>query len=370
MNAFRLFLNHDLFFSFENEHLICWNYRTQEQFEITSDYFERLRQIGTGTEYYRDDTIDRELLDGELIGREKSERPGKWNRIAHIFHVGTQNILRPGKKLSGKPKDEAYLDYCNLLMQDPPPVIEKRPCAPIPLPAPQAARLEGSSLLEILTSRKTSRDFEVKSIDLESVATVLYYTFGALHGATRDDIEKLGARGYAYRRSSSSAGGLQSVEPYLLNLSVEQLEPGTYHYHSVEHALYPVAPKEAISAENLGGLLSGQYYAGNLAFCVFLAIRFDKLWWKYPYSRAYRAGLLDTGHLSQTFQLVCTALSLNTWLTGYFYDPAVNERLGLDSEHESCVLTLGAGFGPGQPMPRSKQEVVRKRRAANSVSQS
>lgn len=351
--SFRIYLNRDLFFSFENDRLICWNYRTCEQFEIAGDYFERLRQIGTGKENHRDDAIDRELLEGGLICREQPASGWKWSRIAHIFHVGTQNSLKyQSKPLPDAEFDESYLDHCDSLTSTSPPVIVERGSFPVQLPPPGVTHLERVSLWESLLKRKTSRDFKRRTISLATVSTILYSVFGAVHGPTRRDITQLGLNSFGYRRTSASGGGLQSVEPYLANLSIENLEPSTFHYHSVEHRLYQVASKEEpFTEDNLIPILNHQYFAAGIAFVIFLVLRFDKLWWKYPQSRAYRVGLMDAGHLSQTFHLVCAALSLNSWLTAQFYDEEIEKRLGLDSEQESCVLVLGAGVGTGSALP-------------------
>jgi SagB-type dehydrogenase family enzyme len=362
--TFRVYLNRDLFFSFESDRLICWNYRTGEQFELAADYFERLRRIGTGTEDYRYDAIDRDLLEGGLICQQQPSSGWKWSRIAHIFHVGTQN--HSSARTLSVPEsqfDDNYVEYCDSLTSEMPPVIVKRDITWMQLPPPGITRLENVSLWESLLKRQTSRDFKQRAVSLDTVSTILYSVFGAVHSQTRDDITQLGLNSYGYRRTSASAGGLQSVEPYLLNFSIENLEEGTFHYHSIEHRLYPVTQKEAFTQQDLVALLHHQYFAGELAFAIFLVLRFDKLWWKYPQSRAYRVGLMDAGLLSQTFQLVCAALSLDSWMTGQFYDEEIEMRLGLDPEQESCVFVLGAGVGSGSPLPAKMIERLRSRAA-------
>jgi SagB-type dehydrogenase family enzyme len=364
-NTFRVYLNRDLFFSFENDRLICWNYRTCEQFELAPNYFERLRQIGSGMQNYRNDTIDRELLETGLICRQLPATGWKWSRIAHIFHVGTQNPPSYGAQSLPEAKfDEGYVDYCDSLASDMPQIIVKRGVSSIQLPPPGIAHLENVSLWESLLKRQTSRNFKRSKISLATVSTLFYSVFGAVHGQTRRDITELGFKSYGYRRTSASGGGLQSVEPYLANFSIENLEEGTFHYHSIEHRLYHVAPKNAFTRENLVPLLNHQYFAADVAFVVFLVLRFDKLWWKYPRSRAYRVGLMDAGHLSQTFQLVCAALSLNSWLTAAFCDEEIEKRLGLDSEQETCVLVLGAGIGNGNSVPARMVECLLSRAGA------
>ncbi len=105
-------------------------------------------------------------------------------------------------------------------------------------------------------------------------------------------------------------------EPYVVIMNVAGLDPGVYHYRSDRHELIRIG--EPIVNGDLGGLLCGQSFADNLAYGVFLTTRFDKMWWKYPHSRAYRVALLDIGCLIQTFQLVNTALDIQSWRQATF----------------------------------------------------
>ena len=88
-------------------------------------------------------------------------------------------------------------------------------------------------------------------------------------------------------------------------------------------------------------------FAGGVSFGVFITCRFDKLWWKYPRSRAYRVALLDAGALVQSFLLSSTDLGFHTWPTGQFYDEEINRLLGIDGVCESVLFFAGAGYGSG-----------------------
>ncbi|MNY40178.1 Nitroreductase family protein [compost metagenome] len=81
-----------------------------------------------------------------------------------------------------------------------------------------------------------------------------------------------------------------------------------------------------------------------------MSSRFDKLWWKYPHSRAYRSALMDVGHLSQTFNLVATAHNLNTWLTGYFIDDLLNKLIKIDGFKEHSLFVVAGGHGLQDPI--------------------
>ena len=95
-------------------------------------------------------------------------------------------------------------------------------------------------------------------------------------------------------------------------------------------------------------------FAEDLSAAIVLSCRFDKLMWKYRQSRSYRVALLDAGHLSQTAQLVATAVGIRTWLTAAFF----NQELGLelleldDGLNEFPILVIGLGTGPENPLDR------------------
>ncbi|WP_084009967.1 SagB/ThcOx family dehydrogenase [Pandoraea oxalativorans] len=160
-----------------------------------------------------------------------------------------------------------------------------------------------------------------RPVSLQDVADTLWTTFGAVHGSSRTDLSQLGMRSVGYRRTSPSGGSMQPSEPFLVALNVSGLSPGVYHYRSIRHELSYVG--DAPSDDTVCRLLCGQTVAKELAYGVFVTSRFDKLWWKYPHSRAYRVALMDVGCLAQTFQLVSTALGIQSWATGYFIDTDV-----------------------------------------------
>lgn len=187
----------------------------------------------------------------------------------------------------------------------------------------------------------------------------MHATFGAVHGPDRSDIDGYGIRSYGYRRTSPSGGGLQTAEPYLVNFTISGLPTGIYHYHSIDHELTRIEGE--FPAADLGPLLSGQNFANDLGFAIFMVARFEKMWWKYPHSRSYRVALMDVGHLSQTFHLACTAYALRSWLTAAFYDDEIARRLRIDPTRQSVMLMVGAGTGDGRPINQTILDILRSR---------
>ena len=190
-----------------------------------------------------------------------------------------------------------------------------------------------------------------------------------------------GCRGYAVihpdvvtlRKSSPSAGGLHPIEAYPLIRNVDGVDPGLYHYGVRDHVLALVAPFDQPAAEAaIGQLTAGQAWLGSAGAAIVLTARFSRSFWKYRRSpTAYATLLMDAGHLSQTFYLVCAELGLGAFLTNVVDSAAVVERLGLDGCAEGPLAVLGCGFpadvrsglDPEFPFPRDNDLSARHFRA-------
>jgi nitroreductase len=72
---------------------------------------------------------------------------------------------------------------------------------------------------------------------------------------------------------------------------------------------------------------------------------------------------VEAGHLSQTFQLVATALGLNTWLTGAFADQQVERLLNIEGSAEQPLFFVGCGQSDGQVMCREMRDLLREGQA-------
>lgn len=323
--------------------LILWDYRKHTQYEISAAHVQRLLDISRGSKA-SDLNVDRDIVASRVLeGDDRKFEAWGWDCLSQIFHIGTQIVLEEGGDLPSDDSYEGYVAYCASIASKIPEMNYSREGALIDLPTATKTFPATPFLAEALMERRTCRSFTEQQVTLETVASALYWTFGSVHGASRDDMRAVGLQPIGYRRTSPSGGSLQPSEAYLVALHVTGLRPGVYHYRANAHQLTLVT--EHIDGETLGRLLCAQMFARNLGFGVFVTSRFDKMWWKYPHSRAYRVALLDVGCLAQTFQLVTTGLGLRSWPTGYFLDREINRLLGVDEVNESALFFLGAGSG-------------------------
>lgn len=323
--------------------LFLWNYVSHEQFEIDFDHLRRLMQLSGGDAPGQGE-VDSDLRAAGCIQDVDPDTWG-WDCLSRIFHVGTQIGLRKDEALPDGDAYRGYIEYCASLTASIPELNIERAGDTIALPSAKLSSLGDTPLWTALHDRQTCRSFDAEPLPLEEVATALWATFGTVHGECRADLEALGMMPIGYRRTSPSGGSLHPSEAYLVAMRIKGLDPGIYHYRSHKHELSVV--NAGFDTTSLGKLLCAQTFANELSYGIFVTSRFDKMWWKYPHSRAYRVALLDIGCLVQTFQLVCTARGIQSWPTGYFIDHEVNRLLDLDSSRESAMFFLGAGKGSG-----------------------
>lgn len=336
-------MNPSFFMKIIDGKLVAWDYRQHNQFEISERHLQRIIAIASGNDY-ENTKIDNEIRDSRLLDSDDGTRWG-WDVLSRIFHIGTQIGLNAGDDLPRHAKFDGYIDFCSSIVDKVPDIHISYPGPVTPLPAYSGDGCRDTAIQDALMRRYSCRCFDGSPVKIQALADVLWLTFGAVHGGERSDLAKFNLMPIGYRRTSPSGGSMHPSEPYVVVMNVIGLDPGLYHYRSDRHELVRIG--EPIGNGDLGGLLCGQSFADKLSYGVFLTTRFNKMWWKYPHSRAYRVALLDIGCLIQTFQLVNTALDIQSWPTGYFLDHEINKLLNLDTDIESAMFFLGAGYGSG-----------------------
>jgi hypothetical protein len=86
---------------------------------------------------------------------------------------------------------------------------------------------------------------------------------------------------------------------------------------------------------------------------------FERVQWRYPYARAYRAIMAEAGHLCQTFCLVSTWLGLAPFCTMALADSRIERDLAIDGVSESVIYAAGVGIRPPgvtwAPLPETER---------------
>ncbi len=196
---------------------------------------------------------------------------------------------------------------------------------------PKPPEKSGVDVFEAIKARRSRREYTTKSLTLEQVSAILYYT--------------IGVTGRAWwggpKRAYPSAGGLQPVEAYLYADRVEGLERGLYHYHPGRHCLEVVKLGD-YSRELMRASLD-QEHVGEAPVVLVLTAVYSRTASKYGL-RSYRYIHWDSGFAGQNVYLVVEALGLATVTVGAFYDDEVCRVIEIDCLEELPMLIFPIGY--------------------------
>jgi putative peptide maturation dehydrogenase len=295
---------------------------------------------------YPSASLTRLLATGLLIGdgessayhRERDEAlraAGWWSAAAMVHRAGRWQGLDSAKAMEEAGMTTAS-DIRNKLGA-PPRECRERVSAAERVMLPRG-RPDGFESL--LARRASCRNFDAqRKLPGEMFARMLQRVFSAQAQV------RVGPDTVFLKKTSPSSGGLHPTEAYLIVQNVEGVAPGLYHYHPVDHALEPLPPPELPLAEFARLALAGQHWFANAPVLVALAPRFARSFWKYrQHAKAYRAVVLDSGHLSQTLYLSATEMGLGAFVTSAINEVDIEQAFGMDPLEESPLAICGFGW--------------------------
>lgn len=290
------------------------------------------------------DSVDSLIRNGLLIvettesdERDSRVRDTHWRSASAVMHyaskwsnVDTEVIEKEFAEIA----EGTLLDH----LGPAPPAVRERAQARDRLRLPAA---EPTSLDALLSRRVTCRNFDAsRELTLAQFSAVLFRAYGA---RAVDDFAP-GVK--LLKKGVPSAGGLHATEAYLLVQRVEGIQPGLYHYHPVDHALEPIRLLDAGEAATLArSFVAAQAYFVGAPVFVIPVSRFARNFWKYRnHAKAYRALILDAGHLSQTMYLAATELGLAAFITAAVNEIDIEAAFGLDPLEEGPLAVCGFGI--------------------------
>jgi SagB-type dehydrogenase family enzyme len=261
-----------------------------------------------------------------------------WNPEAGFFHTATKHVrFWPAHQARRWARQQA------LEAPMPTPVKGYRGVRTFKLPVPSG----GGELARVARERRTWRRFSPAPITVDELSTMLGLSLGVQKWV------RVGGRELPLK-TSPSGGARHPVEGYVVAKRVRGLPPGTYHYHAGRHALERLRP--APTATRIKSYMpASEHFAGASALVLFTAVLRRQLW-RYPYSRAYRAALIETGHVCQMFCLTATALGLAPFSIMGLADGVIEQDLRIDGITETVLYAAGVGRPPDgttwAPLPR------------------
>lgn len=189
----------------------------------------------------------------------------------------------------------------------------------------QINNIKNADIQKLLKQRSSKREFSKKSLSFSEVSNILYWSAGMKKDFTR---------------FYPSAGGRYPIEVYIINLNVESLERGIYHFN-VKKNLLELILKGNFKDEAVR-LAGNQEWVKDCGIVVLMSAVFGRTKIKYG-KRGYRYVLMEAGHLAQNLYLVSEALKLGCCAIGGFLDDEMNKLLDIDGKKESVVYLCGIG---------------------------
>jgi SagB-type dehydrogenase family enzyme len=191
---------------------------------------------------------------------------------------------------------------------------------------------------QVALERRTWRRFSSRKPSLSALSTLLGLTAGVQKWVS------VPVYGKVPLKTSPSGGARHPIELYVVAWGVDGLAPGLYHYaadtHVLERLRRGVRPRRVARYLPMSG-----FFARSAALIFFTAV-FERQLWRYPYARAYRAALIETGHLAQTFCLAATSMGLAPFCLMGLADSTIERDLGIDGITESVLYAAGVGCRP------------------------
>lgn len=275
--------------------------------------------------------IDR-LVDRSFL--ERSDRPpdprtramtifDSWNPEAGFFHTATKDVRYWSHQVSARHQPDT-----------PKPANQKRYRGVERIRLPKAA---DSEFARVATRRRTWRRFSKTPVTVEELSTILGVSVGVQQWA------RVGEREVPLK-TSPSGGARHPIECYVVVRQVAGLRPAIYHYAADRHMLERIAA--AVSLDQMRAYVPQSRYFANASAMVFFTAVFARQLWRYTYSRAYRATLIEAGHVCQTFLLTATSLGLASYCVMGLADTLIERDLGIDGITESVLYCAGVGRPP------------------------
>jgi len=287
-----------------------------------------------------DALIGKDLLVGEgsaAEARDQLLRDNHWRGASAVMHYASR---WRGVDTEANEQEFAEITQGSLLdrLGPAPPVVGERASAVQRVRLPPA---EATTLDALLDRRVTCRNYDAtRALTLAQFASVLFRAYGARA------VDDFAPGVQLLKKGVPSAGGLHATEAYLLVQRVEGIEPGLYHYHPIDHALEPIRVMDADATAALASrFVATQAYFVDAQVFVIPVSRFRRNFWKYRnHAKAYRALILDVGHLSQTMYLAATELGLAAFITAAVNEVDIEEAFGLDPLEEGPLAVCGFGI--------------------------
>jgi len=251
-----------------------------------------------------------------------------WNPEVGFFHSATKDVQFWSRQRIRRSQQTSVGGARR------PRMVKRYPHArTIAMPRPQL----NTPFAELLRARRTSRRYSAAPVTFAELSSILALSAGVQQWARTVD-------GEAPLKTSPSGGARHPIECYVVVRDVAGLKPAIYHYSADRHLLERISGE--VPVDRMRAYVPESGYFAKASAMVFFTAFFARQMWRYPYSRAYRAALIEAGHVCQTFLLTATSLGLAPFCVMGLADTLVERDLGIDGITESVLYCAGVGRLP------------------------
>jgi len=201
--------------------------------------------------------------------------------------------------------------------------------------APPARSVHG--FFDVVKARASRRDFGTDPLGQAQLLGLLHWTVGARSVTVAYDWRN------APQRYVPSAGGLASVDAYVIVNNVEGLPHGSYYY---DYRKGLVSLSSGYMAQKVADLMPGQAWLSRAAAVVVFVANTKRVTHKYD-AMAFKLMLLDAGVAVGHAELVASALEMRATILGGLPADQLAALLKIDNQTRVAIATLAVGTRSG-----------------------
>lgn len=188
-----------------------------------------------------------------------------------------------------------------------------------------------SSLVHVLTTRKTKRNFD-NPITSQVISDLLYYSIGIRRDLLDTKKE---------HRMYPSGGSRYPLEFYLIFFKpIGEISEGVYHYDLEAHGLRKLRNTK-IDSKSLSEEI-GYLFLEHATCAIIFTASFSRVSEKYK-EGAYKLILLEAGGAMQNFSLMSSLLDVDSVSVGALAEYIIEPLLDIDGTEESVVHMMFFG---------------------------
>ena len=243
-----------------------------------------------------------------------------------MVHMIGENFIEGTKKIEIAGSDQSK-GFKQPPLQSPYPAQKDR----IDLPKPQKNVFPVMDISEIISQRKSLRNYQEKNLDLNELSYLLWSTQG---------VRKI-VNAKSIKRTVPSAGSRYPLETYLVIQQIKGLSPGLYRYLSIDHQLIQLKKDEKMMNQ-IVEICHQQKFIGKSALLFIWTANIYRMQWRHG-ARAYRYVFLEAGHAAQNLYLASRVVHCGTCAIGVFNDDQINQLVGVDGKNEFTIYMAAVG---------------------------